>query len=323
MNIEFTVEDYFKELQSMEKYYGLEEDLYPWIYILLQMVELKKKGYNKKLYIRDVHNFRAPKATEKENVKLKEFLQNSTPDFVIISELHNSLCGCVEIKKTNEFLDLQEGIFEIDTIKYKFEFSNINKSVKKDNSEEVSPYSLTQMDYKILEDEITKNIVPHELSFFHIHKYDSVSNRVSTSDKTNRKNFYLDILPAAINNRSEIILDLIYTSQKSFQVNFINETNEKITTTITVTRNATNSCINNWVLSKDYVSQLIRHLIIFQKVLYTNGLKFYYLVLIENKIHIKKIADLTKCPSACTEWNNLIDGLANIKWHQDPIVTIN
>lgn len=29
MNIEFTVEDYFKELQLMESQYGQEEDLYP------------------------------------------------------------------------------------------------------------------------------------------------------------------------------------------------------------------------------------------------------------------------------------------------------
>ena len=41
MNIEFTVEDYFKELQLMEAQYGQEEELYPWIYMLLQMVESK------------------------------------------------------------------------------------------------------------------------------------------------------------------------------------------------------------------------------------------------------------------------------------------
>ena len=35
MNIEFTVEDYFKELQLMEAQYGQEEELYPWIYMML------------------------------------------------------------------------------------------------------------------------------------------------------------------------------------------------------------------------------------------------------------------------------------------------
>lgn len=44
MKIEFTVEDYFNELQSMEKYYGQEEELYPWIYMLLQMVEIREKN---------------------------------------------------------------------------------------------------------------------------------------------------------------------------------------------------------------------------------------------------------------------------------------
>lgn len=48
MNIEFTVEDYFKELQLMEAQYGQEEELYPWIYMLLQMVESKKVQPGKK-----------------------------------------------------------------------------------------------------------------------------------------------------------------------------------------------------------------------------------------------------------------------------------
>ena len=44
MNIEFTVEDYFKELRVMENYYGQEEELYPWMYMLLQMIEFRKKS---------------------------------------------------------------------------------------------------------------------------------------------------------------------------------------------------------------------------------------------------------------------------------------
>ncbi len=44
-----------------KKYYGQEEELYPWIYMLLQMVEIRKKknilkeDYDK-LCIIDVHN---------------------------------------------------------------------------------------------------------------------------------------------------------------------------------------------------------------------------------------------------------------------------
>ena len=46
MNIKFTVEDYFKELQLMESQYGQEEELYPWVYMLLQMIEIRKKEIN-------------------------------------------------------------------------------------------------------------------------------------------------------------------------------------------------------------------------------------------------------------------------------------
>ena len=58
MKIEFTVEDYFNELRVMENYYGQEEELYPWMYMLLQMIEFRKKSieedYNR-LCIIDVH----------------------------------------------------------------------------------------------------------------------------------------------------------------------------------------------------------------------------------------------------------------------------
>lgn len=50
MNIEFTVEDYFKELQLMESQYGQEEELYPWVYMLLQMIESRKKEILKEDY---------------------------------------------------------------------------------------------------------------------------------------------------------------------------------------------------------------------------------------------------------------------------------
>ena len=48
MNIKFTVEDYFKELQLMESQYGQEEELYPWVYMLLQMIEIRKKRNSKR-----------------------------------------------------------------------------------------------------------------------------------------------------------------------------------------------------------------------------------------------------------------------------------
>ena len=52
MNIEFTVKDYFEELQLMDKQYAQEEALYPWVYMLLQMIECSKKEEDYKLSLK-------------------------------------------------------------------------------------------------------------------------------------------------------------------------------------------------------------------------------------------------------------------------------
>lgn len=90
-------------------------------------------------------------------------------------------------------------------------------------------------------------------------------------------------------------------------------------------------------LPPDDVKQILSHLEKFKKVLYTNGLEFYYLVLNEEKIDVKKIADLqpmyadfkeTSTPStqllleASAEWDRLIAGLTSIDWHQPPVAEI-
>ena len=41
MKIEFGVQEYFNELKLMDVQYGQEEELYPWIYMLLQMAECR------------------------------------------------------------------------------------------------------------------------------------------------------------------------------------------------------------------------------------------------------------------------------------------
>ena len=83
--------------------------------------------------------------------------------------------------------------------------------------------------------------------------------------------------------------------------------------------------------------QILSHLEKFKKVLYTNGLAFYYLVLKGKNIDVKKIADLqpmyadfkeTSTPSpqllleASTEWDRLIAGLTSIDWHRPPVAEI-
>ena len=90
-------------------------------------------------------------------------------------------------------------------------------------------------------------------------------------------------------------------------------------------------------LPHDDVKQILSHLEKFKKVLYTNGLEFYYLVLNEKKIDVKKIADLqpmyteykentTPSPQllleASAEWDRLIAGLTSIDWHQPPVAEI-
>ena len=47
MKIEFGVQEYFNELKLMDAQYGQEEELYPWIYMLLKMAECRKKGYSR------------------------------------------------------------------------------------------------------------------------------------------------------------------------------------------------------------------------------------------------------------------------------------
>ena len=39
MNIEISVKEYFDELLLMEKQYGQEDEIYPWIYMLLKMAD--------------------------------------------------------------------------------------------------------------------------------------------------------------------------------------------------------------------------------------------------------------------------------------------
>lgn len=91
MEIVMTVEEYFNELKLMEEQYGREEDIYPWIYMMLKMSENKCKG----LSLRDVHNLKRPR---NEEHKIEMFLRQGVgaPDFAYVS--NGEVVGCVEIK---------------------------------------------------------------------------------------------------------------------------------------------------------------------------------------------------------------------------------
>lgn len=77
-------------------------------------------------------------------------------------------------------------------------------------------------------------------------------------------------------------------------------------------------------------AQIISHLEKFKKVLYTNGLKFYFLNLTEDEkeIEVKEFADLSSDyknynlndeleEKAEDEWGNLIGHLTSIDWHRN------
>lgn len=110
MEIKISAAEYFGQLQLMEKQYGQEEDLYPWIYMLLQSSNAK---LSKKLSIRDVHNARRVSYSalnEKDDlwdIRWEIIKRVGAPDIVFLSD-DNSILGCVEIKKLNTL----EGIME-------------------------------------------------------------------------------------------------------------------------------------------------------------------------------------------------------------------
>lgn len=142
MEINFTVEEYFKQLCLMEKQYGQEEDLYPWIYMLLQMAECKKDKEYKKIHgedairedrvsIRDVHNLQS---TSKSSLPYKkwairrELLKRvGAPDLAILDE-NEKVLGCVEIKALRNKLFQKEGTFNFSqkNIGYKIGYSRPN-----------------------------------------------------------------------------------------------------------------------------------------------------------------------------------------------------
>ena len=330
MNIEFTLEDYFNELQSMEKYYGQEEELYPWIYMLLQMVEIRKKNILKEDYnnlcIIDVHNAQHAKG----DYDLKKLMQGHVTDFAIVDPNSDSVCGCVEIKKiTPKDFELKENIFKMDTIKYKFKFSFEKGNSTTDGNK---AYALSSDDYKKLEDWINKNIVSKEISIdlnpMYCEKHPDLItlNRVSNSTIPNRNAYYIDIKIPKENN---CLTKLLHASKEITPESPIFQ--DKPNLKIKITRNPIISELDK------VNSQLAWHLINFKKILYTNGLVFYYICDVANDIHVKKIADLTKyyrktCEShilppsdrlsAICEWDKLIAALASIDWLHEPITKI-
>ena len=111
MKIEFGVQEYFDELKLMDAQYGQEEELYPWIYMLLQMAESRKGDDHERLSIRDVHNLKRYNwldgSTRGEMLyRVREKL--GAPDFIILDSEMKQFCGCVEMKTLNSTLKMQK-----------------------------------------------------------------------------------------------------------------------------------------------------------------------------------------------------------------------
>lgn len=142
MKIEFGVQEYFNELKLMDTQYGQEEELYPWIYMLLQMAECRKKEILKEWYqevsIRDVHNGVRAEGNE---IKKKLRSKNGFPDHVFFERKCDKyhILGCSEVKKHDKKINLVEKQYKVFrflspnkvNIEFYFEIKDINNTMRK------------------------------------------------------------------------------------------------------------------------------------------------------------------------------------------------
>ena len=314
MKIEISVQEYFNELKLMEKQYGQEEDLYPWIYMLLQMAEEKKqdilKDWYSKVSIRDVNNgqyYSWKKARDEDNWKIRwELYKNiGVPDFAIITT-NNKVIGCVEVKILGENLfenkpeEEYEFVLETDYEELVYK----DKTVKVENFIDLVKESESIVDDDIINQEmrIAGKKVVHIIE-------------VKSTDKINRaemilKNYADKVRPSILVKYKNNPLPPIDVTKKGKRIE------------------------NNQVLG---------HLLKFGKVIYTNGLEFYLLTVetisktknnkTQYKINVTELANLTNsyenyksgkanASTTAAEWDKLIAGLTKINWLAKPTTLI-
>ena len=124
MNIHISVKEYFNELRLMKKQFGQEEDLYPWIYMLLQMAECKKRKALGENYQPVSMRFVAS-ASKADSVQGRKQISayGTFPDIAIFSKDFNAseqikankdkILGCVEAKKISDKLISINGDFNL------------------------------------------------------------------------------------------------------------------------------------------------------------------------------------------------------------------
>lgn len=324
MKIKFSVEEYFNELKLMDEQYGQEEGLYPWIYMLLQMAECKKKKILKDFYnnisIIDVHKDRK----KTNSLPLSSLLKDGFPDFVITANMSSTyVCGCVEIKKIeSNKLTLSTPLkneYCINTIKYEFHLFEKSNGEKANEKKSIS---IKNYPHK---NSLTENIKDT------IRK---TNGDVDIKTESFNKYYHLDIATHNPSNSIKILDSLMDHDRLSAS-----------TDTYELSENSKKLSIDVWDPSNG--PQLVRHLNTCKKVLYTDGLVFYFLILDtanNGLIHVKKIADLFDIYksyenyfhssthteslsdillSAEAEWDKLISGLTSIDWHKAPVASLN
>lgn len=360
MNIEFSVEEYFHELMLMDEQYGQEEELYPWIYILLQMVECRKREILKTLYrsvsIRDVHNLEISENSEKLSpIKKNLRAQKGVPDIAILNTESSSFLGCIEIKSTLHSLCLDEGNYSFaNQVQYIFNTApktaehlkqadaDCADKLKTENGTSLSPEQEKLVISKLLpyitewiaKDAGNKN--------FKLTKFSDKPLTLSDLNKeitvsSNHSMYYLAV------NSNNLDKESIKKDQRIIQ---LGKSQNGSPIEITFDKDRVFKRNSKTRFTND---QLLSHLEKFKKVLYTNGLVFFYLILQEAQekdptIQVRKIADLTEIYNSCknyyqneacteslsdillsanAEWDKLISGLTSIDWHKAPVAPLN
>lgn len=336
MKIEFGVQEYFNELKLMDVQYGQEEELYPWIYMLLQMAECRKGNDHKSLSIRDVHNLKRYNwldgSTRGEMLyRVREKL--GAPDFIILDSKMNNFYGCVEIKTLNSTLNMQKPKKNAIDLVLEGEKYKIGYQVKINRGLEAEKYKIEYRENE--KNVIDKGIkecekeIQNELEqVLGQKKFDQIQLKITNSIRGNVYTFCAENIPKEI----EIQLDKYRLErEKQTESNYGIEKG-KIKMSMEV---------KTWKKEFGWTeeAQIISHLEKFKKVLYTNGLKFYFLNLTEDEkeIEVKEFADLSSVynrylehnekyielkDDAEEQWNDLIDGLTSIDWHQPPVAEI-
>ena len=315
VNIDLSVKEYFEQLQLMETQYGMEEELYPWIYMLLCSVDNNKQKLLGESYggisIRDVHNAKSGgEALQGITKDIKKFMQKSAfPEFALFNRNidSNNGCqcfGCVEIKVLGmHYIELGnkvEYIIKKNPKKYEYEM----KFMKKDDSGKAEYYcfGINKSQYEKLK---SKN-------YDFLVDFDRENNKIEVTYYENNHKQHLKITG---------FYQKKYNGRRSVNT-YVRE-------------------IPIWNTVKpfdnDIVAEMVSHITNYKKVLYTNGLQFCYIECLDDSLDnnqinftVTEIANLNNYyiaykkkriveNNAILEWEKLKLGLMSIEWQKNPI----